>query len=328
MKRSSLVSVGLVVGACMALAGCASWFMSPMERILANSCEGIPQPKPGFSLLVSGIEIPYKPNSPIKIGKIDFDQADALRVSDAIFALSESRRNQCSYLAAALLGNPRPSGDKILAALDSVNSSGRQSDAVMMVLATNGADPKAAVRLAVGASEAVKGAEEKVKDVLTKPPVAEAPKPPPPGAKIGMADLSDDVVTGLNDIGNVKTKLKAVEGQIEDMKKAGPYRQFSVAGFDTGGVTLTSSMKDALSEQLSAALSAAPPALVPRVAIIGFADETGGYLANVDIGLRRAQSVAAYIERNFPKRTDIQIVSSGGVLVNVPNGRRVDLLIS
>ena len=66
----------------------------------------------------------------------------------------------------------------------------------------------------------------------------------------------------------------------------------------------------------------------PRVAVVGFADESGSYLRNVELGLRRAQLVAAFLERSFSGQAYIAIVSSGGVLNEAENGRRVDVRIS
>lgn len=316
----------LTVASLSLLGGCCTApppAKDPVMEIISQSCAGLPTPQRDAKFFLGGLEIPFKPNQPVKIGTLDFSLEDARKVSDAIYALSESRKRQCVYLLVSLRGVPPPSGNRVLQSLDGIQVSEKQADAVLNVLNTQGGDPKAAVAAAEKASAIAKEAEEKSKAALGVQASDNGNS-----SKIAMVDLPAEVQSGIRDIGYVKNKLTSVQGQIDDLRKAGPYRQFSIAGFDTGGVMMTSTMKDALSQQLSAALSSAPPALVPRVAIIGFADETGSYLANVDIGLRRAQSVAAYIARNFPKVTEIQIVSSGGVAANVPNGRRVDLLIS
>ncbi|MFN9473244.1 hypothetical protein [Acidovorax sp.] len=323
MRSLSVATLVLAAGTVGLLAGCVTPPADRLYAIIAESCTGLPAPKPGASLVVGGIEIPFKPNQPVKIGTINFTRDDARRVSDAIYALSESRKTQCAYLGFSLKGTPPPSGARILQALDGIKEAEQQVAAVVGVLNTEGADPKAAVEAAEKASANAKESEAKARASLG----AQAPSVGTP-IKIGLADLSDDVASGIRDISAVKASLSAVERDVQAMKRAGTQQQFSVGGFDSGGVMLTSGMKEALAERFAAALAGVPPSRVPRVAIVGFADESGVHRNNIEIGLRRAQSVAAFLDRSFPKLAEISIVSSGGVLSNDPNGRRVDLVIS
>lgn len=324
MKVLNCAGHGLTIIFCMSLTACVH---RPIEEsfaaIFRQSCEGIPNPKPGFTFKTAGLEIPYKPNGPIKVGSLNFNRDDGIRLSDAIFAMGETRQSQCAYLAAALLGNPKPSGERIMQSLDGIKATRKQADDVVTLLKTQGADPTKVAEIAeAGATNAVK-ALEKLKEKLAEPSEVT------PG-KIGLSNLTDDLIAKIErfrDIDSVRSSLVTVQADLAEMRKAAPYRAFKVTGFDVGGVTLTAEMKTILSLQYTEALASAAPRVVSRVSIVGFADSTGIYLRNVDIGLQRATNVAAYLERNFPKAAEIKMISSGGVLANDQQARRVDVLI-
>lgn len=328
MRSVSVVKLALVTGSFGLIAGCTITRpppppIDPIDAIIAEACTGLPAPRAGYTLVVGGIEIPFKPNQPVKIGTINFGTDDARRVSDAIFALSESRKTQCAYLGFALKGKPPPTGARIMQALDGIKEAEKQTAEVVSVLSTQGSDPKAAVATAEKASTTAKEAEAKARASLgaQAPGLGTSPK-------IGLADLSEEVASGIRDIPAVKASISAVERDILLMKRASGQQQITVSGFDSGGVSLTASMKENLAQSYAVALAGAPSSRLPRVAIVGFADESGVYLNNIDIGLRRAQAVAAFLGRNFPSQAEINVVSGGGIFASDPSGRRVDLLIS
>ena len=329
MKRYSNTALLAVAFSCSLLAGCSLFGppappVDPVYQIIADTCKSLPLPKADNSLNIGGIEIPFKPNQPIKIGKFDFTSDQARRVSDAIYALSESRRTQCTYLLLSLKGVPPPSGERILQALDGVKASAKSSDAAVEILKTAEITPQAAVAAVEKASVEVKSGEEQTRKILSTPgasgPISE-PK------RIGLGDLSEEVAASIREIPGVQKILVDVQRRLNELKAA-PHQLVSLDGFDSGGVALTAGQKRLLAERFSLALANSPTSRLPSVAIVGFADEPGSHLINVEIGLQRARSVALYLERNFPNQSDIHIVSSGGVISKTPSGRRVDILIS
>lgn len=145
--------------------------------------------------------------------------------------------------------------------------------------------------------------------------------------RIGLGDLVEEVAASIREIPGVQKSLVDVQRRLNELK-AVPHEMVSLDDFDSGGVALTAGQKELLTERFSLALANSPTSRIPSVSIVGFADEPGSHLINVDIGLKRAQSVTIYLERNFPKQSNINIVSSGGVLSKSSTDRRVDILIS
>ena len=330
MQKKSATRIVAVLALCLALTGCAGWPWKPetadqmAARTLLESCKSIPTPKPGFNLNFQGIEVPWKPQNPVKIGSVTFNATEAMRVSDAIYALSESRQSQCVYVAGALLGNPKPTGDRILEAMNTFKAGERASEDLKTLLQTPDADPKLVAAFAEKVKLEVEHQTRTTQQILK--PGAEVRKP----AKVGMSDLEDDLASDIRQglqVGSVKSSLEELRKEVESLQAA-PHRLISIGGFPRNSVALTAGMKNQLSAQFSQALSDAKGRPVPRVAVVGFADESGSYLRNVELGLRRAQLVAAFLERSFSGQAYIAIVSSGGVLNEAENGRRVDVLIS
>lgn len=316
ISKASLISVAIVVS----LFGCAN-ISSSIEDTFASSCKGIPQVQQGYNLRIGGVEVPFKPGGPIKIGKLEFDKSDGATVSDAIFALSESRQRQCSYLAAALLGKPRPSGAAILQVLSRIDATGAKVDSIVADLSDGAKDPKQVAARAEQAAQTAKQEEEAAKrNLLTEPK----------SGKVGYKDLAEDVAADIRlsrDVPNVKVELSNVQQRLLLIGASISTQRVIVGGFEAGGVALSSQMKEALAKQFSSVVGSFRQAGAPRVAIVGFADETGSYIQNIDIGLRRAQSVVAYLERSYPQQLIFTIVASGGVQVG-SGARRVDILIS
>ncbi|MDA8522949.1 hypothetical protein [Acidovorax sp. NCPPB 4044] len=320
MKTISYSTVSSVISLCLALSGCAFFRPSPAD-VLLESCRALELPKQGGTFKLGGLEVPFRPQRPIKIGTIDFSVKDAQRVSDEIYAMAELRRSQCTVISGALLGSPPPTGAQIIALQEGIDKVKKKSDDLVSVLKTPGATPKEALDKAQEAKAAADNEAAKARAEF-KGPFA---------SKVGVDDLSDELaaeLTSFRKIGAIKAEVDQMQRQIADIKSATRFFQISVTGFETYGIALTAPMKDELSKQIESILRSAGPFSVPRIAVVGYADDTGVYLGNLDIGLQRATSVAAYLGRTFPQRAEITTISSGGVRHNDKNARRVDVLIS
>jgi hypothetical protein len=138
---------------------------------------------------------------------------------------------------------------------------------------------------------------------------------------VGFNDLEQVVADMIRSVVGLQKKL-------DGMRIGALRHHISVSGYESRGTSMTAEMKIHLAARFESVIASVPADTVPHVAIVGYADEEGMYLQNLEIGLQRAKIVANYLENHFPHKVEIKLITSGGVLRNDPFGRRVDLIFS
>ncbi len=126
----------------------------------------------------------------------------------------------------------------------------------------------------------------------------------------GFRQLSDKV-----DVVNQRLDAKSGQGKIR------------VTGFNDSGVSLPASERQQLYSQFEEALGKIPKTQRPMVLIVGYANKSGSPLRNINIGLRRAQTVMNYLQEQKFSRSYEGHVMSGGI-DDSAYAHRVDVFVT
>lgn len=315
--------ITLLASSCLVflLSGCSLFHPEPpaCEAVVTKSSQG---------LHFRGLEIPTGISSTaakIKIAGFEYDAKQAQEISDAILSLAEARRSQCNAWWALDRATPPASAAQIIE-MQKVFDASKQAEMVLRNALATG-DPQkvrqASQSMQSTASDMPRAVE---KAILTPEVRSELTIPEGILNRIVVLESSVEVLQRL------ESSIEVLQRRVDNLPPVAmhggiPPRSFSVKGFDTTGIGLTPSMKMALESEFKAAVAAFAHRPLPSLVIIGYADSSGAYLRNVDLGLQRATAVASYLKRNFPEAAEIRAVSSGGVLKGA-DARRVDVVLS
>lgn len=285
---------GLVLGAAsLIVAGCCTLFQvyCPIDP-LADACKASYMVQ-GYEFNLDGLKWPRTPTSDFTIGNLHFTPEQGRQLSSAAEALEQYRLFGCASLY-TLREKPDATANQILVAIS-------------MFLTTMG-DSRSGLKTAITASsaqEAVQGAEAaKAQVTQAKQNLAEklmAPIPQPqtdPSAPAGKVDTPN---------------FSALEVRIAKLEsaKAPPRAVVMVNGFAAKIPTMSDAARQTLEASIRATLEqATDQQLIANV--VGFADATGAYRANIKLGLQRAQTVAQFLRTNFDNMT-VTSVTSGGI---------------
>lgn len=133
-----------------------------------------------------------------------------------------------------------------------------------------------------------------------------------------MQAESADALKKLSD------KVDALTQRLDARSGRGEIRAM---GFNKNGVSLVAAERQQLYNEFQKALGKVPQSQRPVVLIVGYADKSGPHLRNIDIGLRRAQTVKDYLqEQKFSRAYEGHFMSGG--TDDSAYSRRVDIFIT
>lgn len=258
----------------------------------------------GERLEFSGIEVPVRSLTPVKVGKIVYDPVQLQEITDTIQAIDQYRLSQCVLIEQLSKLNPSPVKEivEISKTITSANS-GILAIAASLKTATN---PATVINVAT----------EKA---------AEITKPSPP-------ETPHDIKTTPS-ASSIEGRLDSIEKSAHNFyaswnnRKRTKITVFPISGFSPGQIALNPTMKASISRILQDLEQTVSNPNFFVLDLVGYADSTGSYLDNLQLGLARAKSVASYISSNHLKYSNLRLVSSGGIAPVGENGKRVDLHI-
>ena len=130
---------------------------------------------------------------------------------------------------------------------------------------------------------------------------------------------------------NTSDALKQISEKVDVLNKRFDAKsgqgEIRVMGFSENGVGLAATERQRLYVEFQEALGKIPVSQRPVVFIVGYATKSGSYLRNIDIGLRRAETVRAFLQQQKFSRAYEGQVMSGGV-GDSAYARRVDVLVT
>jgi outer membrane protein OmpA-like peptidoglycan-associated protein len=292
---------------------------SLIPLILLSGC--FPKAPPGCTSLVErstgaihvkGLTIPVGGADIIKLGEGDYTPAARQTISDAILRVNEYRLAQCNLLSLLVSLKPQPV-DKIAMIGEKIAKS---NELILQITEDIRKNPDTA--------KVVEGVKAKE---------AELPK----GEK--GADLTDGDVLSLKTLharlGELATSLNENSQKIEALVNRLPLPgqapqpfpdRFSITGFAVGTSTLTPAMRKSIAIQLSRLMQASPKAELFQFDVVGYADSSGTYLHNLQLGLARANSVRVLLQSEaLGRRSVLRTVTSAGSIEGGADARRVEV---
>jgi outer membrane protein OmpA-like peptidoglycan-associated protein len=297
----------LIVGLSVALAGCEH-----LIRSTPAGCE--PQMKVGVgSITVGGLEIPTGSSGPIKIGNATYTPLQVQRLTDTAQRMEQYRLGQCGVLSTLERLKPQPV-EKITQIAEVIARLNFEMQRLAKEVPVS-RDPESQVRDHEAAANTA---------------IPKSDPPPPKGAAAGQ---TSPPTTPLETISALEQRIKLhFDGALAQLRQlvspkddlgrsARPtdlppgVHTLVVTGFGTGSEVLTTRMKSHLLYDLQTTIESAPAGYTFFIDVIGYADISGNPSRNIEIGLKRANSVAAFIaEQSALKRAQLRHVSSGGAV--------------
>ncbi|MFS2037096.1 OmpA family protein [Polaromonas sp. CT11-55] len=296
-------------------------FTCVVPLVLLGGC--IPRVPPGCNSLVEksagaihvkGLTIPVGSSDIIKLGEGEYTPAARQTISDAILRVNEYRLAQCNLVSLLLELKPQPV-DKIAAIGDKIAKS---NELILQITEDIRKNPDSA---------------KVVEGVKTKE--AELPKDEK-GA--GLPEGSDSQLKVVHiRLGELTASVNENSRKLETLatRGASPQEQtqllpgkFSVTGFAVGASTLTPAMRKDIVTQFGRLMQAAPKAELLQFDVVGYADSSGSYLHNLQLGLARAHSVGTFLQAEVSgKRSVLRTVTSAGSAQGGADARRVEVYV-
>jgi len=290
------------LSACAAVMGCSTWPFAPED----DSCKAVYQGT-STQIYFQGIEIPLKTVLPIKIGQVLFTPIQLQAVTETIRSLQESRLELCKRSGDMLKATP-PASPTELRLMYAEFDSAKKAERDFINALKNETDAQTVLKAADIAKKAADDTLRNSTPTSKLPPTAGAELIPELEKRIAALEAS--------------FRLKLAE------KNQAKVTQFALSGFGSGGFSLSSSMKASLTKEVTLALEEKSQKRVPKIDVVGYADPSGIPYRNVNLGFRRATTVAEFLNDKFSGKIEIRSISSGGVKFNDPEARRVELTIA
>lgn len=276
----------------------------------------------------SGFEIPLGKwaGGPIKIGSVDYNHAQAQKLSEAASLAEQSRLAFCRATDPAILTllSEASRADVVMTAITGQRNIQTKVDKFVTSV-KNAKDPQEAVS---AADELAKTAKDAKKEIEQKAPTASLDKQPswsptnePLPAWVTMVLMQAKTEDALRELSD---KFNALDKRLNNEKGQD---QIKIMGFNENGVSLAATERQRLYGEFQEALSKIPHGQRPIVFIVGYASKHGNHLQNVDIGLRRAQAVKNYLqEQKFSRAYEGRVMSGG--IDDSAYEQRVDVFIT
>lgn len=284
--------------------------------VLISGC--FPRVPPGCTSLVEetmgaihvkGLTIPLGGTEAIKIGEGRYTPAERQKISDAILRLNEYRLAQCNVLSLLISLKPQPV-DRIATIGEKVAKANEMILQTTEEIRKNGDAAQVVERIKTKEAELPK--EEKGASMDDRNP------PPLDAVRSKLVEL----VTSVNENSN---KIDSFIAKNPSPKPDLP-KKFSVTGFTAGKSTLTPAMRGEILTQVSRLIEAAPKGELLQFDVVGYTDNSGAYLQNLQLGLARAHSVGFVLENgSFGRRAILRTVTSGGISKESGDARRVEV---
>jgi len=278
---------------------------------------------PAGDFKTSAIEIPLGSAAgaaTIKIGAVEYTHAQAQKLADAAQQAEQARASFCIATDPATFNqlSQQDKGEVVKLGLM------QQIDLSTFASIIKGTTkPEVAVQAAQTLESASSTIKAKVAAIVPAAapaaipaavaPAAPAPAPPPAPAPASAEDLKQL----SNKMDSLTERLTSIHARDE----------IKVLGFDSKGLSLPAAERQRLFSQFQDALNKIPESQRPVVLIVGYATKSGPYLKNIDLGLRRAQTVFSFLqEQKFSRGYDGHVMSGG--IDNSAYAQRVDIFIT
>lgn len=282
-----------------ALEGCA-WFVRSDECKASYSG--------GTNITFDGFTWPKSPIEPVKIGKFTYTSAQAKTLGDAVASLEEFRLAHCQSMR-NLSSAKGATAALIAEAIRDFNKTYASMNATFSYALREATSPEDALKKATEAKRLADREAER----LAKPPIGSGLEP-----QLELTALKSQLKDLDDRLSSVEAKRYKGEAHLR--------QTVIVSEFLQNGVSLNATARQTLSARVLQLAGQVPVDELLLATVIGFADSNGSYLANVDLGLRRAQSVATYLA-TVNSQILIQSIASGGISEGVSNARRVEVYL-
>jgi outer membrane protein OmpA-like peptidoglycan-associated protein len=293
-----------------------------------DSCKAMVEKESTFK--GNGFEIPLGKFSdmPIKIGSLEYVGPQAKALSDAAQKMQEIRLSNCAVLASKIpeAGAIVMKGYEIMLAFGN-SLSGAQTPA-------EGA--KAAEKAARDAEQLLKDSKGKTAsaDTLETSPPQQQPlvaKNPltPDDLEIWsrLAEVTANSKEQASRIVLIQESIKTMADSIGSLRNESKSSLIEIAEFNVNSTSIPADAREQLARKFRNALDAIPDGQRIKVLIVGYSDNTGTYLGNLDLSLRRAESVYSLLQYQRHNRTFEGRILSGGVSKSVL-GRHVAIYVA
>lgn len=284
-------------------------------------------PQGNFKGKVAALEIPlgHWAGGPLKVGNLDLDQGKVQQLSSAAQVAEQARLLFCRATNPEVLGLLSESDRRFVIekATDSMGKVMENVDTfVRIVITTN--DPNEAA----AAAEKLKEAASEAKKQFTAPttPQPELPKtgsvdPSNPSWQAALVLMQVEFATNITSLSN------KVEALNERLIATHQRSNVKIIGFADNSTNLAATERERVFKQFQDALAKIPENQRPVIFVVGYASKAGPYLKNIDLGLRRAQSVLNMLQEQKFSRLYEGHAMSGGV-DDSAYSNRVDIFLT
>jgi outer membrane protein OmpA-like peptidoglycan-associated protein len=298
------------------LSGCAFFQPQPpaCEKVATASSQ---------KLTFRGLEIPFAiggVTDKFKIAGFEYDAKQTQTITDAVMALADARQRQCNGWWAMTRAKPPATAAQMLE-MQKLFDSSKQSENELVAALAAGNQGRA--------TQAAQDLQKKSIDLpaaMEKVLTSEAPPNTTPQAAVleRIQQIESSLQTLQSRVNSLS--LSVGTGQAQPTLIWQAERSFSVTGYPHAAVALTTDMKAKLEQDYQTAVGALRDKPAQNVLVIGFADASGSYLQNVELGRQRAAAVADFLQRRFPSKAQLRIASGG--IGEGAQPRRVDVVVS
>lgn len=293
-------------------------FFCAISLVLLGGC--FPRTPPGCDSLVEksvgavhvkGLTIPLGGADIIRLGEGDYTPAARQTISDSILRVNEYRLAQCNLVSLLVALKPQPV-DKIA---DIGEKIAKSNELILQITEDIRKNPNAAKVV-----ESAKTKEAELPKTTTGASLFDDK-----GSPLKMVqDKLDKLAVSVGENSATLKTLVARGASPTEPVQAQP-GQFSVMGFAPGASTLTPAMRKEIVAQFDRLVQAAPKAERLQFNVVGYADTSGTYLHNLQLGLARAHSVGTFLRAETSGKRSVLTVTSAGSTQGGAQARRVEV---
>jgi outer membrane protein OmpA-like peptidoglycan-associated protein len=285
------------------LAGCGAFLRTPV----IEGCEPVVR-NDRNSLTFKGIVLPIGATTRVQVANISYEPAELQVITDSIQALANNRLTQCVYVSAALKTTPPATVQQLILIRKEFTDMDTEANRLFFLI-KDSTSAQAVIAQASSILIQSKSKTENVEKILTTPaPISDLK--PTLKEPISLSELPAELFTRLDKFETSLSLLRTDFAKSPAAKNGS--KTITVVGFENSSARLSDPMKASLIRDFELALPLSPAAEAQLLNVIGYADTSGSYLRNVDLGIRRASEVASFLTKTFPDRAKIGILSSGG----------------
>jgi outer membrane protein OmpA-like peptidoglycan-associated protein len=279
------------------------------------SCTSLVEKSTG-AIHVKGLTIPVGGADIVKLGEGDYTPAARQTISDAILRVNEYRLAQCNLLSLLVSLKPQPV-DKIAVIGEKIAKS---NELILQITEDIRKNPDPA--------KVVEGVKTKEAELPKDEKGAGLPEGNPSPLQALHSRLGE-LTASVNENSRRMEALMARGASPKDPAKQPVIAQkFSVTGFAVGASVLTPAMKKDIVMQIGRLMEAAPKTEQLQFDVVGYADSSGTYLQNLQLGLARAHSVGSALQGEAPgSRALLRTVTSAGSTKGGADARRVEVYV-